>query len=125
MLTKSDLQSLRQCARKLWLEKDQPEAAIGDDRTSSRRAMDGNLVGEKARDQLGRAFLWPPGGEDQRAAAEHAKRLIEESPGRPAAEVPMVLRGFRQGQRSFAPRTKAGHMTMPDRRLGYFVASLR
>src|SRR5579864_8077567 len=94
MLSKSDLQSLRQCRRKLWLDHHQPELAPADVSTTYRRAMDGNIVGEKAREQLGPTCVVPPGDEDKARAADHAKALLAAAPGQAAAEVPMVFGGL-------------------------------
>ena len=60
MLSKSDLQSLLQCPRKLWLGHNKPDLIATDDPTFYRRATDGNIVGEKARERLGPDYLWPP-----------------------------------------------------------------
>jgi hypothetical protein len=90
MLTKSDLQSLLQCPRKLWLEHHRPDLVPKDDPTLYRRAIDGNIVGERARSQLGRDFIWPKIDEDKLTAAERAKAVLERAREKPAAEVPMV-----------------------------------
>ena len=90
MLSKSNLQSYLQCRRKLWLERHSPELADADDSATRRREIDGNLVGEKARSQLGKDVIWPPGCDDHTMAAETAKSLLNQSPGRSAVEVPMV-----------------------------------
>ena len=94
MLSKWNLQSFLQCARKLWLERHNPDVADLDDSSTRRREIDGNLVGEKARQQLGNDFIWPPGRDDQAAAAEEAKSLLRRSPQLSAAEVPMVHGGL-------------------------------
>ena len=94
MLSKSNLQSYLQCARKLWLEQHKPELADADRSSTRRRELDGNLVGEMARLQLGNDFIWPPGGADQVGAAEEAKGLLQQWPGLSAAEVPMVHGGL-------------------------------
>ena len=57
MFTKSDLQSLLQCPRKLWLEHHRTELLPKPDSRLSRRAMDGLIVSEKARTQLGNDYL--------------------------------------------------------------------
>lgn len=91
MLTKSDLQSLLQCRRKLWLEHNKPELLPKDDSGLSRRAMDGVIVGEKAREQLGASYIWPRSGdEDMETAAAYAKKKMLAAPGQSAAEVPLV-----------------------------------
>ena len=90
MLTKSDLQSLLQCPRKLWLEHNRQDLLEQDSPLLYRRAVDGNVVGEKARQQLGADFLWPPAAEDKTAAASNALVLLGAAPGRAAAEFPMV-----------------------------------
>jgi hypothetical protein len=55
-----------------------------------RRAVDGNIVGQKAREQLGPDFIWPSGAEDKALAAQAALDLLRASPGKSAAEVPLV-----------------------------------
>lgn len=90
MLSKSDLQSFLQCPRKLWLEHKQPALIPTDDPTLYRRATDGNIVGAKAREQLGSEYLWPKTGENKKTAAERAKLILAESPKNAAVEVPMV-----------------------------------
>lgn len=94
MLTKSDLQSLRQCPRKLWLERHRPDLIPRHDPAAYRRANDGNIVGAKAREQLGAKFLWPPADDDKVRAAEHARQMLLASPTLPAAEVPLVREGL-------------------------------
>jgi hypothetical protein len=94
MLAKSDLQSLLQCPRKLWLERHRPELIPRDDPTLYRRATDGNIVGQKAREQLGSDLIWPRVGEDKTAGAEAAKAMLGAVPQRPAVEVPMVHNGL-------------------------------
>lgn len=94
MLTKSDLQSLLQCPRKLWLEHHQPNLIPKDDPTLYRRAIDGNIVGEKAREQLGDGFIWPPANADKTIAAKQTMDLLAQTPDKPAAEVPMVHGGL-------------------------------
>lgn len=94
MITKSDLQSFLQCARKLWLEHKRPELIPTDDPTIYRRATDGNIVAEQARKQLGTDFIWLPSTEDKAAAADEARALLAKSPAMPAAEVPMYHAGL-------------------------------
>lgn len=94
MLTKSDLQSMLQCVRKLWLEHHKPDLIPKDDLTLYRRATDGRIVGEKAREQLGADLIWPPKAENEATAAEHAKTMLAQAPQKPAAEVPMVHGGL-------------------------------
>ena len=94
MLTKSDLQSYLQCHRKLWLEHNRRDLISANDPSTYRRQVDGNLVHEKAREQLGDDFIWPPAKEDPESAAEEAQRLLSENPGVPATEVPMARGGL-------------------------------
>jgi hypothetical protein len=94
MLSKSDLQSLRQCRRKLWLEHRRPELVPADEPTTYRRAVDGRIVGEKAREALGPNVVWPPGSTDQDAAAARAAAMLAASPGKPAVEFPMLRDGL-------------------------------
>jgi hypothetical protein len=93
MLTKSDLQSLLQCPRKLWLETHHPEYVPKGDPTLYRRAVDGNFVGAKAREQLGDVIPIPNSAGDKAAAAENAKKVLGLAK-KPAAEVPMVYAGL-------------------------------
>lgn len=90
MLSKSDLQSYLQCPRKLWLERHRQDLIPRRDPSAHRREVDGNFVGEKAREQLGDGFLWPPAQDDHQTAAQEAKRLLGATSGVPAAEVPML-----------------------------------
>ena len=94
MLSKSDIQSFLQCPRKLWLEQNKPDLIPTDDPTLYRRATDGSIVGEKARERLGPGYVWPPAQEDQDAAAKRAKTLLAGSPQTPAVEVPMTHSGL-------------------------------
>ena len=94
MLTKSDLQSLLQCKRRLWLEHHRPDLIPQDVPVLYRRAVDRQIVGEKARAQLGPGFLRPPGHADLGVTAEHAKALLIATPGTPAAEFPMAHGGL-------------------------------
>lgn len=89
VLTKSDIQAFLQCRRRLWLERHQPDLIPVDDPSLFRRAMDGNVVGEMARKQLGENVIWPPSG-DKAAAAQGAKTMLTQAPQTPAVEVPMV-----------------------------------
>jgi len=89
VLTKSDLQSFLQCPRKLWLERYRRDL-LREDSGLSRRAIDGMIVGEKAREQLGNDYLWPQSEESPSLAAENAKYELLANPQRSAAEVPLV-----------------------------------
>lgn len=90
MLTKSDLLSFIQCQKKLWLEKHRPTLIPPPDKDTVRRAADGNLVGERARDLLGEEKLWPKPTGDMATSATKAWAEIRAGGGRPAVEVPMV-----------------------------------
>lgn len=90
MLSKSELQSHLQCPRKLWLERHRPDLMQAGDPSARRRQLDGNAVGDKAREQLVDGFIWPPAQDNHATAAEEAKRLLEATAEMPAAEVPMV-----------------------------------
>ena len=94
MLTKSDLQALLQCPRKLWLDQHRPDLIPRDDPALYRRASDGNIVGAKAREQLGRDFIWPAAMGDKARAAANAQGLLAAAPDKPAAEVPLVREGL-------------------------------
>jgi hypothetical protein len=98
VLAKSDLQSYLQRPRKVWLEHHRPDLIPPANAFLDRRIIDGKFVGEKARDELGTGYLWPPGMDDK-AAAAHAKGLLAENPGLPASEVPVVFEGlYEQGR---------------------------
>ena len=94
MVTKSDLQSFLQCPGKLWLEHRRPDLIPTDDPSTFRRATDGNIVGERARKQLGSDIIWPRSVEDKAAAAEVARALLAKSPKKPVAEMPMYHAGL-------------------------------
>ena len=94
MLTKSDIQSCRQCPRKLWLEHRRPDVAAADELTTYRRATDGNVVGAKARELLGSQIVWPAAHERRELAAEGARQLFAGMRDQPAVEVPMVREGL-------------------------------
>ncbi len=93
-LTKSDLQSLLQCSRKLWLEHHEPYLLTADNAAFSRRATDGNIVGEKARELLGGVHLGPSPEEDKTRAAERARTRLAQESQKPAFEVPMIYGGL-------------------------------
>jgi len=90
LLTKSDLASFRQCPRRLWLEKHSPQHADAGSRDNWRRARDGLLVGEKAREALGGAVVWPQAQESIEKSARIALELLSKSPGMPAVEVQLL-----------------------------------
>jgi hypothetical protein len=90
MLTKSDLAAYRQCPRRLWLEKHAPDKADPGNASTWRRARDGAIVGEKARELLGREVIWPQGGESVVDKARAAAALLVANPTRPGVEIPLV-----------------------------------
>ena len=90
MLTKTDLQSLRQCPRKLWLEHFKPGLVPRDEPSLHRRAADGAIVGDKAREALGDGALWLAGGADKTHAASAAVVALRARPDAAAVEVPFV-----------------------------------
>lgn len=94
MLSKTDLQSLLQCERKLWLDHHKPELISKDDSSLYRRITDGYFVGEKAREQLGSNCLHPTEQDNKTSAAELAKSMLAQAPQKPAAEVPIVHAGL-------------------------------
>jgi len=59
-----------------------------------RRAMDGNIVGERARAQLGPDFIWPPSQDDPETSVAEALILLQQSPTVAAAEVPILHNGL-------------------------------
>jgi CRISPR/Cas system-associated exonuclease Cas4 (RecB family) len=94
MLSKSDLLAYRQCPRKLWLLKNRPELVPAENINLDRRAMDGDIVGEKAREALGRDAVWPKGYADKKLAMMKALEQIVSKPGQPIVEMPMVRDGL-------------------------------
>ena len=118
MLSKSDLQSLLQCPRKLWLEHKRRDLLLPNDSTLYRRETDGNIVGEKAREQLGAGYLWPPTHENKGAAVEQGKTLLAASPQKPAAEVPMAHGGLYARADALIP--EAGHYVLRETKASTF-----
>jgi hypothetical protein len=94
VLTKSDLASFRQCRRKLWLEHHSPELATTGDAVTWRRARDGTIVGEKARELLGTGTIWPSSAADRESAATQAMAQLSASPDHAAVEVPLCRTGL-------------------------------
>ena len=90
MFTKSDLASFRQCPRRIWLARNAPDSADVGNATTWRRARDGAIVGEKARELLGPDLLWPRANASPLEAAQAAVRLLATTPERPGVEVPLV-----------------------------------
>lgn len=90
MFSKTDILAMVQCPRQLWLRTHRPELASEPDSSLDRRAIDGNVVGERARQALGKDFIWPPGGNDKREGMAKAIRMLLASPTKPAVEVPLV-----------------------------------
>ncbi len=90
MLTKSDIQSFLQCPRKLWLEHHRRDLISTPGTSNRRRMIDGQIVAERARDQLGANVIWPQGHEDKRAGAQAAISALQASPGSSAVEFPMA-----------------------------------
>lgn len=89
MLTKTDLQSHLQCPRRLWLERNDPDGVPVQDDQAARRETDGNAVGAKAREALGKV-IWPKSDADKAAACAVALQQLAEQPLCPAVEVPLV-----------------------------------
>jgi hypothetical protein len=90
MLTKTDLLSYLQCPRKLWLEHRRRDLVPAEDTMRDRRLVDGNIVGEKAREQLGQNAIRPPLLADVPSTIAEAERLLRATPGVAAAEYPMM-----------------------------------
>jgi hypothetical protein len=88
MLTKSEVLSWRQCPRKLWLERQNPDREEGS--SLDRRARDGVRVGEVARAQLGDGYLWPAANDDKEQASRDACTALLAEPSRAGVEVPIV-----------------------------------
>jgi hypothetical protein len=94
MLSKSDLLSLLQCPRKLWLEKHHPDEIPQGTTSQERRTMDGHLVNEKARSELGKTFIWPQGRDDPQRAMDDALASLAAAPNTPVVEMPMYREGL-------------------------------
>lgn len=93
ILTKSDLHSASQCARKLWLEKNRPDVVPSADPGGERRRREGIQVGNLAREQLGPNVLWPQAEAGKEDSAVLAKALLYANPLLPAVEVPLFVDG--------------------------------
>jgi hypothetical protein len=94
MLSKSDLLSLRQCPRKLWLKKHRADLVPDENSSKDRRAVDGRLVNEQARNAVGPAYLWPKGMEDKTEAMKLALEQMAAAPATPVIEMPLVHQGL-------------------------------
>jgi hypothetical protein len=90
MLTKSDVLAVLQCPRMLWLQQHRPDLVAPESASLDRRAMDGAIVGERARLDLEGGYIWPEGQADKHLAAAHAHKALRQNPGRPGVEVPAV-----------------------------------
>ncbi|SCC94743.1 conserved hypothetical protein [Thiomonas sp. X19] len=89
MLTKSDLMAWRQCPRMLWLHHHPPEPQTSASVPVDRRTLDGHLVGEYARRDIGE-YIWPnTSGDPVRDAAAALAELVA-TVVLPAVEMPMV-----------------------------------
>ena len=110
MLTKSDLASFRQCSRKLWLEHHRPDLVPENDPTLWRRANDGNIVGAKARELLGKNSIWPTPADDPAAAATAAAAQLFGNPAQPAVEVPMLRDGLYARADALIPAPSGGYV---------------
>jgi hypothetical protein len=110
VITKSDLASLRQCPRKLWLEHHRPDLIPQGDATTWRRANDGNIVGAKARELLGPNAIWPKGGHDRAAAATAAAAQLPAQVGQPAVEFPMYRDGLYARADALIPAPAGGYV---------------
>ncbi len=109
-LTKSDLASFRQCPRKLWLEHRRPDLIPQNDPALWRRANDGNIVGAKARELLGRNAIWLKGGDDPATAAAEAIANLSASPAQSAVEVPMFRDGLYARADALIPDGSGGYV---------------
>jgi hypothetical protein len=110
VLTKSDLAAYRQCQRKLWLEHHAPELATSGDVVSWRRARDGTIVGEKARELLGTGSIWPQSAADRATAATQAMAQLTASPTQPAVEVPLHRTGLYARADALIPVPSRGYV---------------
>ena len=88
MLTKSEIQSFRQCPRKLWLERNAQEIAPEFDAGGDRRMREGIVVGNMARAALGPNVVWPVSEASKQDAADLARAALSANPHSPGVEVP-------------------------------------
>jgi hypothetical protein len=93
MISKTDIQALIQCPRRLWLEHYDPEGLAEPDSQTKRRESDGNAVGVKAREALG-PVIWPKADADKAVACAMALKQLADAPSCPAVEVPLVHDDF-------------------------------
>lgn len=94
MLTKTDLLSFRQCERKLWLQKHQPDLAPGKDSTYERRSRDGALVEKYVHRGLPGPLFTMQHSADLEADAKKAAAILQKSAGGSFIEVPLVANGL-------------------------------
>lgn len=90
-ISKSDLMALRQCPKRLWLERHCPEGATAS-ADAQRRARDGQLVGRMAREALGNVLWTPSTGSAEHNATQAAEALAAHA-GTAAVEFPMFADG--------------------------------
>ncbi|HUG73621.1 MAG TPA: hypothetical protein VMK82_09375, partial [Steroidobacteraceae bacterium] len=90
MLSKSNLAALRQCPRRLWLEHHAAHAAEPGNATTWRRARDGAIVGQKARELFGQTVLWPRAEATAEESVRAARDLLAANPTSPGVEVPLL-----------------------------------
>lgn len=109
MLTKSDVHSVLQCPRKLWLEKKKPDVASTADPGEQRRKQDGIEVGNLARKALGTNVIWAMPDADPVDAANNAKTLLLTMPVAPMVEVPLVYQDFYSRADAILPGVR-GHI---------------
>ena len=109
MLTKSDVMSYLQCPRKLWLEHHLPGADSLKDSSQERRARDGHLVGEQARQALGAGTIWPMGSDNKEDAARTALEQLLSRPDKAFVEMPMVAQGLYVRADALIPHEDGGY----------------
>jgi predicted RecB family nuclease len=94
LLTKSDLHSLAQCPRKLWLEKQRQDLVVEEDEGAERRKREGIEIGDLARKQMGAKVLWPQAEATKEDSSALAIDLLRANPGTAAVEFPMCFDGL-------------------------------
>lgn len=91
LLSKTDLLSFAQCARKLWLERRRPDLEPEEDAGAERRKREGLHAGAVARSLLGPNIVWPKTQGSKDLSAVHAAAQLQASPGVPGVEVPLYF----------------------------------
>jgi len=115
LLTKTQILSFRQCPRRLWLELHEPLPPA----PRSQRMIDGELVNERARAELG-TVVWPRSDDDKAAAAANALIELDANSTLPFVEFPVVHQGVYVRLDALIP-TSTGYVLRETKSSGFPV----